>query len=274
MAFGTSKPVQPQAAKSSFRPTGRGLLCCLLSRPGMGKSSLLAQIPNIKFICDSRDQGILDLMEYSSATKVRLQPHQVEICNTYYDLCVALDNAQHEEFTSFAIESIVGIQAFCEDTCLKEEYGGSSATYQAYRNGKDAAAMVYFQRILDKMIRLQSLNKNCFLTGHSRIGTGKAVSGEDWVSQVLESLPEVGRRVDATFQLILHIGSTISTVAPKGKVRATGMDTKIYCDFNPFFPAKNRMGLHDPIDYPADPVEAYRVVCSTLGYNPTTFQRA
>lgn len=279
MAFGfkptaeLEQAIVKPATKPVFRHTGRGLLACLLAKPGMGKSSLLAQIPRIKFITDFRDQGILDLMEYSATTGVRLKPEQVQVCSTYDDLDSALEQALNEDFPSYAVESIVGIQSLCEDKCLKVEYGGNSALYQAYRNGKDSAANVYYQKICDRMIMLQNRGKNVWHTGHARTGTGKAISGDDWVSQVLESLPEIGRRVDATFQLILHIGSTVATVKPAGKVRATGMDTKMYVDVNPHFPAKNRMGLVDPIDYPASPQEAYRAVCAALKFNPITFRR-
>lgn len=253
--------------------SGRGVLLCILGPPGVGKSSVLSQFPNVKFVVDRRDQGILDLMDYSAATHVNLRRDQIDVASDYLDLKAKLEMAVTGPASSVVIESLVGIQALCDDKCLKEDFEGKINPFVNYQNGYVASSVRYFQPLLDLMILGQEKGKNIFLTGHSKVGSGKNVSGDDWVSQISQSSPAVARRIDATFANIFHIGSTVSTVKPSGKIRASGMSTSIYVDINPFFPAKNRMGLNGSIPYPSGVKESYIVLCSALSLDPLTGKR-
>lgn len=259
-----------QASTSLPKPSGRGLLICLLAKPGLGKTSLLAQIPDVEFICDCRDQGILDLIEYAEQTKVFIPRERIHVVDSFQSL---LTTVKMSSAPTLAIESLVGIQALCEDQALEIDYESSAKGFCAFRNGFDTAANKYFQELIDVLLDKQEKKQNVFVTGHAKTGTAKAVVGDDWVSQVMECRPEIARRVDASFQNILHIGSITSTSKPAGKVRAGGMSTQMYFDINPHFPGKNRMGLVGSEEYPADAESAYKMLCNLLKFSPTTFRR-
>lgn len=262
------------ARSVASRPGGRGLLICLISRPGLGKSSLLAQIPGIEFICDRRDQGILDLMEYPDETGVRISRDKVEIVKTFDDLKSALIAKSKSSCPVVGLESLVGIQSLCEDDALRIDYENKGGSFQNFQNGPNTAANKYYQQLIDIMLDMQTQDQTVIMTGHAKLGTGKAISGEDWISQVLEASPAMVRRIEASFSAILHIGSTISVNKQnKVKIRATSMDTNVYVDVNPYFPAKNRMGLVDTFPWPPTAKEAYLELCKALRLNPATFKR-
>ena len=264
---------QPKAKRIS---SGRGILCCLIGMPGVGKSSLLAQFPNSEFICDKRDQGILDLIDYAETTGVKTLASDVTVCQNYEHYVGSLDAAIQGEKDTIICESLVGIQSFCDDWTMKHDYDGDKNTkagnqFVNYRQGLILSANVHLQKILDLLIQGQNAGKNMWMTGHSKIGTGKSVDADDWVSQVLENSPEFARRINATFATILHIGQSVDTIKPANKVRATGDITySIYTELNPYFPAKNRMGLHGEIEYPPTPQLAYTALCRALKLNPQT----
>lgn len=271
--------------KPKAQDSGRGLLIALLSQPGLGKSSLLSQFPHVHFICDYRDQGILDLIDYKTATKVKLGLKDVTVVSSYGELVNAIKVVINDpDIWTIVIESLVGIQAFCTERCLdidyqfKENPGKARNNYINYRNGHDLAANCHFQEILDLMIQGQIKGKGIFFTGHAKIGTAKSVTvgTDDHIADLIESTPEMARRVNATFANILHIGSTSLTTKSYGmpKAKATGEIThSIYCTNNPHFPAKNRMGLFNDIDYPCDVELAYQTLCAALSLDPLTGKR-
>jgi AAA domain len=282
----TASPFAKPKPKAAPPPSsGRGLLAMLISQPGLGKSSLLAQFPHVHFIVDSRDQGILDLIDYRQATKVKLTADDVEVVSSYEELEEALKAAiVNPDYWTIVCESLVGIQAFCTQRCLEVDYqlaenpGKARNNFINYRNGHDLAANSHFQLILDLLIAGQNRGKGMWMTGHSKVGTAKSitVSSDDFVADLIEATPEMARRVNATFANIFHIGT--SAVTNKSfsmpKAKATGDVTRcIYCTNNPHFPAKNRMGLFNDIDYPEDVELAYQVLCNAMSLDPATGRR-
>lgn len=263
-------------AKAAGSMSGRGILVCLIGLPGTGKSSLLSQFPNCEFIVDKRDQGILDLMDYSSTTGVRLNRSDVTVADSYLNYKGSLEAAIEGPKQTIICESMTGIQSLCDDHCLRTDYGypgdvRANNRFVNYQEGYKIASNTYFQTLLDLMIKGQTKGKNMWLTGHSKVGQGKNITEDDWVSQVLNNDAAYCRRIDATFATILHIGTHVQIIAPKGKVRASGDVTfSLYPDFNPFFPAKNRMGLHNEIELPRSLPLAYKHLCAGLRLSPLT----
>lgn len=221
-------------------------------------------------IVDKRDQGILDLLDYSTGTGVNVPKTDIQIVSSYDEILIAANDAKSCSNPTICFESLVGIQSLCDDHTLMKDYDNRPGLFANYRNGEATSANTYFQRLLDVMVSLQNMGKNVILTGHSKVGTAKNISGEDWVSQVTESCPALARRVDATIANIFHIGSITSTVKPASKVRAVGMSTMLYTTVNPHFPAKNRMGLLDPIPYECSAAEMYQTLCPIFNINPKT----
>lgn len=248
----------------------RGVLVFLISQPGMGKSSMLSQFPNCRFIVDYRDQGILDLIDYGA---VPLPRKNVVVCGDFASYHKALAESVDGNWQTIVCESLVGIQAICEDLCLLKDYDSKLNTFNNFSNGTRAAANTYFQALLDLMLKGQNLGKNMFLTGHSKVGTGKNISGEDWVSATTQCAPAFAARLEATFANIFHIGATVSTMSTGARIKATGYDVNMYTTWNPFFPAKNRMGLSVNIPYPNNLKEAYKALCQGLKLSPLTGTR-
>lgn len=280
-----SKPRTAPAAKPVSTSSGRGLLIALLSNPSMGKSSLLAQFPNVHFICDSRDTKILDLMDYSAQTGVALRRDQVEVVKSFTDLCDAVTDAgKSQSVSTVVVESLVGVQALATDHCMTTDYGLATDPVKAknnfinYRNGHEMTAMVYFQKLLDCMISGQLNNKNMWITGHTKLGTAKSITvgTEDFIADIIECSPEIARRLKATIPNILHIGATNITQKAYGqpKAKATGESTStLYCTQNPHFPAQNCLGVYSDIEFPRDPKLAYQAVCDLFKLDPSTGKR-
>lgn len=257
-------------AKSPKVKSGRGILLCLIGPPGIGKTSLISCFPNRKMIVDRRDQGILDLLDYSDATGVSVPRSDIQIVSSFDELKGAAAAAMSCSAPTICFESLVGIQTMCEQKALVTDYNNNPQFFAAFQNGKDTAGDVYFQQVLDTMVDLQNSGKNVILTGHSKVGKAKNITGEDWVSQVLDTSASVSRRLNATFATILHIGQVVSTAAPSGKQRATGMTTNIYTTLNTAFPAKNRMGLIEPITFESSAEAMWPVLAGLFKLDPKT----
>lgn len=273
MALPLPKPAgllaKPQPAQQPS--SGRGVLACIIGRPGVGKSSVLGMFPNCTFICDPRDQGILDLIDYGKTTGISFPRNRVIVASDFNTFIRDLKLAIASTAQTIVCESIVGIQALCEDHCFINDYKSDAFKFANFQNGSITSANVYFQQIIDYMIAGQNAGKNMFLTGHTKIGSGgKAVVGEDWVAQTMDCSPAMARRIEASFANIFNIGLVVNVEKIGGKQKVGTHSLKLFTTFNPLFPAKNRMGLTEDYDLPSTAKGTFDLVCKLMALNPAT----
>lgn len=272
-----SLPTKPSPTQKST-PSGRGIMLMLLAPPGLGKTSTIAQFPNAHFIVDPGEQGIFDLSDYSETTHVNIPESRVKMVSSYDRLLGTLDELGSDPaIPTICLESLVGISAMCDAACLLKEYGNSASAFEAYQNGAESSASNYLRPLLLRMAAIQSRGKNVIMTGHSRVGKERNIEGPDWVSQVMDVHRPAMRFLDANFANIFHIGVSMSVDRDRktdGKTRAQSSSTDLYTKNNPFFIAKNRLGLTDgQYPWPTHPREAYLLLCKLLKLDPATGRR-
>ena len=263
--------VLPSLAKPSM-PL-RGMLACLVGPPGCGKSSFVAQWPSPEAIIDPRDQGLVDLAYEGLISLPLSKIHTATDFDSYKNnLSVAVAG----QSKTLILESITGIQALCHDAVAIADFEGKQdAKFLSYQTGPISAADRYFQQLLDLMLKAQALGKHVWLIGHTKIGTVKNVTGEDYMGTIMGCTGAMALRIQAAFTNVFVLADSPdtnkkSTHLVKG---SSNFVRWMYPHTNPLFPSKNRMGLVCEFEFPSDPKEAYLEFCKRTNRSPSTGYR-
>lgn len=225
------------------------------------------------FVCDPRDRSIKDLVDYDLVPR----PAEIVVPQDFTSFVKAVEDFRSSDHRCGVFESLTGIGSLCDDHALMTDYDNNKFKFQNFQNGKDTAANVYFQQLIDLWLACQEEGKIVFLTAHTKVsGSGKNVIGEDWVSSALDTSPQIGRRMLATFPNIFNIGWRTATEKIGAKQKATDMDLKLFTSFNPSFPGKSKLSLSPEdaeIAYPSTKEEVYKLYCRLFRISPETNKR-
>lgn len=228
---------------------------------------------DVVFICDPRDQSVKDLVSYGSIST----PADIIVAQDFTSFLQAITDFRQSDHKVLVCESMTGIGALCDDMALITDFGNDKYKFVNFQNGYITAANVYFQKLIDEWLACQDLGKIVFVTAHTKVsGSGKNVTGEDWVSSALDTTPQIGRRLQATFPNIFNIGWYTSTEKVGARQKATDMKLKLYTGFNPLFPGKSKLGLtldDAEIDYPSSMEKVYELYCRLFRLSPETNKR-
>ena len=124
---------------------------------------------------------------------------------------------------------------------------------------------------MDLWKKAQNLGKHVVVVGHSRSVTQENKTGEDWLADTVEMDKRFSAIVSSQFMNVFHIVDAVPTERRQGKTKALGDSSRwIYVNVNPFYFAKNRMGLVGECSFPAVPRTAYLAYCAFASRDPRT----
>lgn len=227
----------------------RGLI---YSDPKVGKTTLIASIPDVVIIPLEEGQGVLDYA----------RTPQPEDYATLVATLRELATTDHP-YKAVGIDTLSGVQELIWQKVCEEEMGGSWDKFWAYFRGPSQAATTWveFCKELDA-VRRKGLSIWC--TAHSKLDTVEDVSAGSY-SRIT---PDIDKRslpvLEKWSDIIGHIEIERFATEKGGEnrktrtTRTTGTRQLIVEDTGSVM-AGNRYGLESPIELPeADPYGALR----------------
>lgn len=270
-------PLFPATAKGTSGAvwTGqhRGQLIALIGAPGLGKSTLACQWPQpIEAIIEKSDQGILDLA-YNRL--IPLKSEDIRLCDNYDQFKNTLNAAIDGPSATIVVENLRGFQALCLDYVSAVYHKGdrSNQSFLNYQAGPRQACDQFFTPLIQTMLKGQQRGKNIIFVGHSRPSTKQNNTGEDWLSDIIELDKAFSAVLCSAFSNVFHIVDDTMTEKQSGRFKASGACRVMYVAANPFYFAKNRMGLKGEILITENPRDAYLDYCKKARLDPTTGYR-
>ena len=235
------------------------------AKPGWGKTSFAAQIPDAIFLMVT-DDGLRTLISSG-----QVQPniaHFPEMAESLTEIGKAINqlSVHRHRHKALVIDNITGIEMIIHDMVCQKRYGGSWDKFNAY-GGEQAtkSAATEWDDILTKLDLLRSCGIGVFLIAHSKVVNFKNPSGPDYDRWIPSISKHSWERVNNWADIVLFgdfettvdkIDISKNDAQTKGK--ASGGNHRILLTtHNAAYDAKNRHGLPEEIDCGSSAVEAW-----------------
>lgn len=230
--------------------------------PGVGKTSLAAQIPGVAFLIDQNEDGINRLKESN------IVPADIPVlppATSWADTLGMLDQLRTGEhnFKALALDALGGFERFCHEEVCRRDFGGEwgNRGFVNYQQGYEVALsdIRLFVNALDRLRDERGMS--IVLLGHAKVSPFKNPSGPDYDRYNIDIHQK-------TWQLLLRwadmvLFANFEVAFAKGdesarKAKARGGQTRIlYTEHHAAFDAKNRDNLPPEIEMGASGQEAW-----------------
>lgn len=257
------------------------VLFVFIGKPGSGKSSFVAQIPNSIFLYHKNDHGIIELKRRKlvpKSTFIWANPF-INLKTLYDQMELVRAAAPAAGKTTVIIEGLTGIGAIWAKHAIDTVYQGNAAAYHDFGKGVKVLATRdnYLPKFMKLVTDLRESGINVVLTGHAReksdtdtkSGTVLNKSGTEFPPLLLNTISGY-----ASFHGVFCKRTTPDKVSGKSIVKAgkDGVSTYLTTDEDAYGDAKNRYGLDEPILMDGTPEERYRTFCNTLKIDSKTLR--
>lgn len=225
---------------------------------GIGKTSLCAHLPNVAFVVDKRERGILKLSQRNIVPK----PQSIDVARSWAQLLTKLDPDNFsEDIDHVVIESITGIESLCFEHICRERHNSDWRSFYDYHRGPISAGNFEWPEFMDALAELEDSGKNIVLTGHSKTGNEKNPAGDDYTKFQVACDGRTWEKLKAWEGGILFYNSEVIPDKKAKGLRTKVLDRvqrEIFCTYSPLWDSKNWFGLPDTIEAGHSPEESAR----------------
>jgi hypothetical protein len=208
---------------------GRGLAMVVYGPPGVGKTSFAAHFPDVGFIHDDQETGIITLKEFGQC------PADVPIiaeAEKWEPLLSTLDSvALDSRIKTLAIDSLTGIERICFANHCQLYFNGdwTKEGFFAFQQGPANAAKNDWPQFLKKLNNLVSMGINVILLAHSQTKNKPNPSGHDFLAYQPYMHKETWATISKWAQAVLFYNNEFSVDKRGPKVKAReGSERRIF----------------------------------------------
>lgn len=262
----------PQARPTGFsvpEKSGRRPAIILNAVEGWGKTSCAAHADDSVLLLSRGEDGYQTLFEHD-----RVPARPFKVVSTWPDVLAEIDAlAIADKAPSLlALDAIGGFERLCHEHVCATEFKGEwgERGFLGYMRGYETAIPEWL-KLLDRLDRYRvKHNAGVLLLSHCRVRPFKNPLGADfdrYVSDVHDKTWGVTHRwADAC--LFGNFFSVVDSPDAAGKKKGKGIggtERVIYTERRDAFDAKNRFGMPEQIDIPADPSKAWATIEAAIG---------
>lgn len=226
-------------------------VCLFYSPPGVGKTSLAAEFPDVVFLVVARETGIEELKAD------RLVPTGIPVSPAFekwIDVVQFVDELRtgNHPFKYLAVDSLSALQELCFRYVSAKFFNGDRgpAGFLSYGKGYEKAEEEW-QLFIDQLEGMRATkDMGIILIAHSTMATESNVFGENWVKVV----PQLHKRLsDVTVKWASLVGymEYVANVAAKNdghaKAQTMGGKRQMIVAPHPACVSKNRYNINDAI---------------------------
>jgi hypothetical protein len=249
------------------------------SIPGAGKTELAAAYPDALFLMTGAEEGLLTLMSSGRVSPDTM--HFENPASNFGDARAAMEivrTGDHKR-TTFVIDTLNGLERLLAADILANEFDNDPAAYASYGKGDERLGKVFEQEVIAPMRRIRDeRGMRIVLLCHAKIATFKNPTGEDYMHFSPElNEKHVWNKLNAWVDNVFFIHKEVLVISKKGqksKAKDSSARRLLHVDAGPTFYAKNRFGLHDPIDMGMSGRDGFnnlmRVIKATQPKKPAT----
>lgn len=234
--------------------------------PGVGKTSLVAEMPKALILCDPQEQSLRDLKRFGQVSKTAKQ----ERVDDWEGLLQRLDDlANDTETQTIGLDSLTGIEALAFDYCCQKDFDGdySEKGFYSFQRGPAQTAKLYWPEMLDRLETLRLRGKHVPLIAHSQVITFNNPEGPDYDKYTPYLSKPVWQATHRWASAVFFLNYYVEIQAKKGttKNKATGVTARqLNTTYGATFDAKNRFGLPEVIDTGTTGAEAWAALEAAL----------
>lgn len=257
------------------------VLFIFIGKPGSGKSSFVAQIPNSIFLYHSADHGIIELKRRKLVPKSTfIWEKPFTSVKQFYDQLELVKSAgpaagKH----TVIIEGLTGIQTIWAKNAIDVVCQGNAADFHTFGKGtkilKDRDT--YLPKLLRLISELRSSGMNVVITGHSADKSDTDSKTGTSIKKAITSFPQT--LLDllsgyASFHGVFSKRPAPEKLSGKNivKIGKEGVVTYISTNEDAYGEAKNRYGVNEPILLDGTPQENFTHFCDVLKIDPRTLK--
>jgi hypothetical protein len=254
-------PVVSPQKKSAPNPFISPFTIFMYGIPGVGKSSMWAHLPNVMYVHDPQEEGILELVKFGQVP----EPVEVQVVDNWQHLrnmAADIANKKYKGIQHVVFESVTGFEKFCfQDHCAREfDNDWSKEGFYSFYKGPKQAAKTDWPAFLDDLDEIRRSGIGVVLVGHSQVKNFENPNGPDYNRYIPFLDNETWAQTHRWAQTILFYDLYTEVQKSENKIKKgkAGNHRRIIYT-TPIGPciAKSWWGLEDVIDAGESPKEAY-----------------
>jgi len=258
----TTSSKQSTTKLSRLAPVARPPRIVVNAVEGWGKTSLVAHAPEAAILMASGETG------YETLSGAGLVPSiPAARIAKWSELLDTLESLieDHAGIQTLALDAMGGFERLChEHVCIKE-FGGEwgERGFNSYQKGYEQS-VTHWLGMLAKLDRLWDAGITIVILSHCRIKTFKNPLGPDYDRYVSDTHDKTWAATAKWADAILF-GNFLWVVDKKGK-GIGGTDRVMYTERRDSFDAKNRYGMSEILEIPADPSQMWSTLQNAINH--------
>jgi hypothetical protein len=226
---------------------------------GVGKTSTFAFMPDVGYLYDPREEGIIDLYKFGQCPK----PKWMAQSDSFEETMTYLANVANKEYDirNLVLDSATGFELLCFRYHCNQQFDGdwSKEGFYSFYKGPKNAAKTDWVDFLDALDNVRRAGISVVLLGHSQVKALDNPTGDNYSQYIpyldVETWAQTHRWAKAV--LFYNIYVDIDKKGLKAKAKVGSEQRHLYTQPEAAYWAKNRWGMDALINAGGSPEEAY-----------------